>query len=71
MKALWELQKPCDNVLSVKDFYDNMKSYICGLRSLGKTEDAHGDLLVPVIFEKLPFRIKRKSVENRETRHGP
>ena len=58
MKALWELQKPSDNVPSVKDFYDNMESYIRGLRSLGKTEDAYGDLLVPVIFEKLPCRIK-------------
>jgi len=58
MKALWDLPKPSDNASSIKDFYDHMETYIRGLRSLGKTEDSYGELLVPVIFEKLPSRMK-------------
>jgi len=51
MKALWELPRPNINIENIKDFYDNTESYIRGLRSLGKTEDAYGGLLVPIIFE--------------------
>ncbi|XP_006822543.1 uncharacterized protein LOC102806338, partial [Saccoglossus kowalevskii] len=54
MKALWELQPPDNSLSSMTNFYDNLETYIRGLRSLGKKEDSYGDLLVPIIFEKLP-----------------
>ena len=58
MKALWELPKPTDSIASVKDFYDSLETYIRGLKSLGKTEDSYGDLLIPIILEKLPGSLK-------------
>ncbi len=58
MKALWDLPSPADEANAIRAFYDNMETYIRGLKSLGKTEDTYGDLLVPVIFEKLPPHIK-------------
>ncbi|XP_074654920.1 uncharacterized protein LOC141908655 [Tubulanus polymorphus] len=58
MKALWELPKPRENVQQMKKFYDELEGYIRGLKSLGKTEESYGDLLIPVIFEKLPSGIK-------------
>ena len=58
MKALWELPKPKQDMNSLREFHDKMQSYIRGLKSLGKTEDSYGDLLVPIIFEKLPTNIK-------------
>ena len=42
----------------MKTFYDNLETYIHGLRSLGKTEDCYGDLLIPIILEKLPSHLK-------------
>ena len=36
-----------------------MESYIRGLQSLGQGQDSFGNLLVPVILEKLPADIKR------------
>ena len=58
MKALWELPKPNDNLDNLEEFYNNLETYIRGLRSLGKTEDTYGDLLIPIIFEKLPAQLK-------------
>ena len=59
MKALWELPQPGDSTTSIKDFYDKLESYVRGLKSLGKTEDSYGDLLVPIILEKLPGTLKK------------
>ena len=36
----------------------NMEMYVKGLRSLGKAENVYGNLLVSVIFDKLPNRMK-------------
>ena len=58
VKALWELPKPTDSIASVKDFYDSLETYIRGLKSLGKMEESYGDLLIPIILEKLPGSLK-------------
>jgi hypothetical protein len=58
MKALWELPKPTHSIDSIRTFYDNLETHIRGLRSLGKLEDSYGDLLVPIVFKKLPGHIK-------------
>ena len=60
MKALWELLTPANDVHAVREFYDNMETYIRGLKSVGKTEEGYGDLLVPIIFDTLPGKMKTK-----------
>ena len=57
MKALWELPKPAEDIVSLRTFYDCLQSYIRGLAALGKTEESYGDLLVPIIQEKLPSNL--------------
>ena len=54
MKALWQLPDAMYNLDSVKEFYDNLETYIRGLEALGKCEDNYGDLLIPIILEKYP-----------------
>ena len=58
MKALWQLPDAMYNLDSVKEFYDNLETYIRGLKALGKCEDNYGDLLIPIILEKLPSQLK-------------
>ncbi|XP_074645964.1 uncharacterized protein LOC141902221 [Tubulanus polymorphus] len=60
MKALWELSPPSDRDNSLRNFYDSLESYIRGLNSLGKSEESYGDLLVPIIMEKLPSGTKQQ-----------
>ena len=58
MKALWQLPDAMYNLDSVKEFYDNLETYIRGLKALGKCEDNYGDLLILIILEKLPSQLK-------------
>ncbi|XP_070537449.1 uncharacterized protein [Ptychodera flava] len=58
MRALWEIRQPRDKVEDLRQFYDTLESYIRGLESLGKVQDSYGDLLVPVIIDKIPGRIR-------------
>ena len=46
------------NQNSVKKFYNNLETYICGLKSLGKSEPNYGDLLIHIIPEKLPSQLE-------------
>ena len=59
MKALWELPKPNGNVHSLRTFFDRLQAYIRGLDALGKREESYGDLLVPIILEKLPGSLRK------------
>ncbi|XP_064621909.1 uncharacterized protein LOC135484415 [Lineus longissimus] len=59
MKALWDLPKPSDEIDNVKSFYDQLESHIRGLRAIGMEESSYGDLLVPLIMEKLPRRLRQ------------
>ena len=58
MKALLDLPPPSEDYYSLRRFHDCIESYIRGLESLGKSEDSFGDLLVPVLTEKLPPSFK-------------
>jgi hypothetical protein len=60
MKALWGLPSPTGNFSGLRNFYDALESNVCGLNALGKDENSYGDLLVPVILEKLPSNTKRQ-----------
>lgn len=59
MKALWELPKPADDLVSLRTFFDCLQGYIRGLAALGKAEESYGDLLVPIIQEKLPGKFRQ------------
>jgi hypothetical protein len=50
----------CINVHNLRSFYDKLESCIRGLSSLGKSEEGYGELLVPLILEKLPEDTRRQ-----------
>jgi hypothetical protein len=60
MTALWKLEEPSGSIASLLSFHDSVESYIRGLKTLGKNEDTFGDLLVPIIIEKLPASTRRQ-----------
>ena len=60
MTALWKLPSPNTTLPSLTNFYDSMESYIRGLKALGKDEDTFGDILIPIVLEKLPASIRRQ-----------
>ena len=60
MRALWDLPNPTNTACSLREFFDELESLVRGLRTLGKTEDSYGDLLVPMILNKLPTNTKRQ-----------
>ena len=59
MQSLLELPRPDNSTLSLQSFHDNLETFIRGLESLGQCQDSYGDLLVPIIREKLPSELKR------------
>ena len=60
MRALWELEKPCEDLISLRTFYDSLESYIRGLKALGKDEVSYGELLVPMVLDKLPSSVRKQ-----------
>ncbi len=58
MRALWEIEQPADTVEQLRTFHDGLESHVRGLEALGTTEGAYGALLVPVIMDKLPARVR-------------
>ena len=60
MEALWKLPPPSDELSSIVEFHDNLESYIRGLAGLGRTDDTYGELLIPIILEKLPRKIRKE-----------
>ena len=59
MQALLHLSSPSSSLTSLRLFYDTVESHIRGLASLGKSEHTLGDLLIPIIMEKLPIDVQR------------
>ena len=59
MKALLSLASPTNSLASLHMFYDSVESHIHGLLSLGKSEQSYGDLLVPIIMNKLSTEVRR------------
>ena len=60
MRALWELPSPNESAMSLRTFSDELESIIHALKTLGKTQDSYGDLLIPIILDKLPAHTKRQ-----------
>ena len=59
MQALLNIPKPSTNLISLRQFYDNIENHIRGLSALGKSEESLGSLLTPVILGKLPVELQR------------
>ena len=58
MKAMLNLPNPTTQLVSLQHFYDTVKTHIPGLGALGKSQESYGDILVPIIHEKLPVQLK-------------
>lgn len=58
MRALWELPRPTEDAASLRQFGNKIEVYIRGLRNLGKSETSYGELLIPVVLDKLPISIR-------------
>ncbi|XP_064646772.1 uncharacterized protein LOC135499753 [Lineus longissimus] len=58
MRALWSMGPPADDVVSLRSFYDQLESNVRGLEGLGKPQESYEALLVPLILDKLPSRIR-------------
>uniref|UniRef100_A0ABM0M2K9 Uncharacterized protein LOC102805799 n=1 Tax=Saccoglossus kowalevskii TaxID=10224 RepID=A0ABM0M2K9_SACKO len=65
MTALWQLRQPCNDIISLRHFYDSIESNVRGLQSLGKNESTYGELLVPMIRDKLPANIRQQIARDR------
>ena len=59
MRALRDMPSPSNSLTSLRIFYDSVESHIRGLASLGNSETSYGELLVPVILDKLPIDLQR------------
>ena len=59
MQALLDLPTPSNNATSLCQLYDVIESYIQGLELLRKNKDTFGDFLIPIVFGKLPYVIRR------------
>ena len=59
MRALYNLLKPDGTLASLRNFYDNLESYVRDLSALGKDSDAYGDLLVCILLDKFPVDLRK------------
>ncbi|XP_071132834.1 uncharacterized protein [Mytilus edulis] len=59
LQALLDITPPRNDLISLRMFYDKMESLVRGLESLGQTQDSYGNLLVPIIINKLPGEIRK------------
>ena len=66
MQALLQLPISSSNLHSLRKFYDDMETKIHMLESLGKTQENYGDVLVPIVLEKLSSDIR----EHLARQHG-
>ncbi|XP_071136836.1 uncharacterized protein [Mytilus edulis] len=59
LQALLDITPPRNELIRLRMFYDKMESLVRGLESLGQTQDSYGNLLVPIIINKLPGEIRK------------
>ena len=68
MKSLLKLPRPENSTHSLQCFNDKLETLIRGLESLGQCQESYGDLLVPIIREKLPNNLKRNMARDHGNR---
>ena len=59
MQALLELPNPSNTLSSLQSFHDTIERHMQSLVTLGKSIDSYGDLLAPVILNKLPQKTRK------------
>ena len=57
-----DLPNPTGSAVNLRMFYDRMENPVRSLDASGKTQDTYGDLLVPIIFSKLPITVKHNII---------
>ncbi|XP_065885751.1 serine-rich adhesin for platelets-like [Dysidea avara] len=67
MQALLEVASPSNTLTSLRTFHDVINSHSRGLSPLGKSEDTYGDLLVPIILNKLPKETRQNLARDTTT----
>ena len=66
LQALLHLPNPSNTLSSLQLFHDSVEGHIRSLTtSLGKPVESYGDLLVPVILEKLPSEARKHLARER------
>ena len=64
MQALLDLPNPSNTLSSLQSFYNAIERHIRSLSTLGKSVDSYGDLLVPIILNKLPQKTRKNMVRD-------
>ncbi|XP_053388631.1 uncharacterized protein LOC128551742 [Mercenaria mercenaria] len=64
MQALLSLPAPGNALPSLRNFHDKLEAYIRSLESLGECQESYGNLLVPIVIDKLPSEIRRNMTRN-------
>ena len=59
MQAMLEINSPTNSLSSLQLFYDTIEAHVRGLAALGKSDDAYGAMLIPIILGKLPVDVCR------------
>jgi len=59
MQALLDLPNPSNTLPSLQSFYDAIERHMRSLSTLGKSVDSYGDLLAPIILNKLPPKTRK------------
>ena len=62
MQAFIDLPKSLNTLTGLQLFYDEVERHVRSLSTLGESVDSYGDLLVPVILNKLPLPTRKNMV---------
>ncbi|XP_077867313.1 uncharacterized protein LOC144356396 [Saccoglossus kowalevskii] len=60
MRSLWNRPAPENNPASLRHFHDDLETTIRALRALGRDEQNFGELLIPMLLDKLPIDFQRQ-----------
>jgi len=63
-----QLPSPAANITDLRFFYDRLETNIRGLEELGEAQDTYGNLLIPIILERLPYETRKNQA--RENKSG-
>ena len=68
MSNLLQLPSPAANIRELRNFYDRLETNIRGLEALGEAQDSYGNLLIPIILERLPSETRRNLARENKTK---
>ena len=60
VQALIKLPAPSSKVSSLRNFYDKLETYIRNLEAMDQCQESYGNLLVPVVLEKMAGEIRKQ-----------